>query len=902
MTAPHSGNPSAGRPRRSTQSNSQSNSLLSCSLWTAVAMAACFSAVEARDTFTVSAGYQHSCIVTADASVKCFGYNKNGELGLGDNVNRGDDSGGMGDLLGDVDLGTEAAATAVSAGWTHTCALLEGGSVKCWGRNNWGQLGQGDYVDRGDDPLTMGNNLTAIDLGSAPSGNGTAVATAITTGQQFTCVLVEGGGVKCFGRNDEGQCGRGNLDESVGSNDEDMGDNLPYVDLGEGVEAVSISSGTATTCAALLGGGIKCWGGNSYGGLGVGDTYNVGDEPTDMGDNVKEVDLGTGEVGHAVVLGLRHACAILVGGSVKCWGDNRSGQLGLGHVATMGDDADELGDNLPFVDLGGETATSMSLGESHSCAVLGDGTVRCWGKSFRGQLGRGEYYARGKYPGEMGTGLEAVDLGANVTATSLAAGNDHTCAALDDGSLKCWGMNVLGALGLEDTLDRGDGPDEMGDALPAVSLGTGVTVAPDEGAAVATVAPTAAPTPAATPQPTPQATPQPSAAQADVDAPSPQPSPVPTPEPTAEATEEATEEATPAPTAASRDAEPLESAGTGDDGVFSSDNITVAAYVAAPLLAFSLLACFCARRRRREPDSASAAAVNPWAKGGTSAGVEGSGGYAPRGRSAAVAGGSGGLALDNSSAGSRKILPSSSSFSPVPERNNSRVMEKAPDLEEMNLAGHLVVGGGASAAGGAGAGSSRENGKSGKHRAKKFAQCGSDTAFAMTSSEDVVDDATTAAGVRAGAAGGGAAYGARGGGESDSSGGAGTGRSSSPAGYDEYTAHERSIEDDAAASTFDARSMGRRVEEDELSENGWGPSGSRDNSHARSGGPPSYEETQHREQREREREAELYGGDVVMRSYSNRERNSERTLARAAATARSGRRGGSRRADGSRSS
>lgn len=68
-----------------------------------------------------------------------------------------------------------------------------------------------------------------------------------------------------------------------------MGDNLPYVDLGTGVEAISVSSGTASTCAALLGGGVKCWGGNSYGGLGVGDSYNVGDEEDDMGDNVQEV-------------------------------------------------------------------------------------------------------------------------------------------------------------------------------------------------------------------------------------------------------------------------------------------------------------------------------------------------------------------------------------------------------------------------------------------------------------------------------------------------------------------------------------------------------------------------------------------------------------------------------------
>ncbi|CAM9758764.1 unnamed protein product [Ectocarpus fasciculatus] len=542
-----------------------------------VAMMAALPAAKARDTATMSGGYQHSCVVTADATVKCFGYNKNGELGLGDTESRGDESGEMGDLLPDVDLGTGAVATAVSAGWQHSCALLEGGSVKCWGRNDWGQLGKGDFLDRGDDPSTMGNNLTTVDLGTAPSGNGTAVAVAITTGQQFTCVLVEGGGVKCFGRNDEGQCGRGNLDSNVGSNGlEDMGDNLPYVDLGTGVEAISVSSGTASTCAALLGGGVKCWGGNSYGGLGVGDSYNVGDEADDMGDNVQEVDLGTGEIGYYVAYGLRHVCAILVGGNVKCWGDNRSGQLGLGHVDTIGDDASEMGDDLPYVDLGGNTATSLSLGESHTCAILGDGSTRCWGKGFAGQLGRGEYHCRGKYTGEMGEGLAAVDLGTNATASFLAAGADFTCAVLEDGSAKCWGLNELGALGLGDTDARGDGTGEMGDSLPATDLGTGVTVAADIVVDdPATPAPTLAPTPAATtqaptpqvtPQATPQATPVPSTQQPMVDSSAPvastlepsssgtaepteEPTAEPTEEPTAAAAESTTEEPTPSPTA-----------------------------------------------------------------------------------------------------------------------------------------------------------------------------------------------------------------------------------------------------------------------------------------------------------------------------------------------------------------
>ncbi|CAN0018909.1 unnamed protein product, partial [Laminaria digitata] len=283
---------------------------------------------------------------------------------------------------------------------------------------------------------------------------------------------------QCFGRNDEGQCGRGGLQANIGSGATDMGDSLQLVDLGTGVEAVSISSGTASTCATLISGGIKCWGGNNYGGLGVGDSYNRGDEATDMGDNLPEVDLGTGAVASSVYYGLRHVCAILVGGKVKCWGDNRSGQLGLGHVLTIGDDAGEMGDKLASLDLGtGGAATRLALGESHTCALLsGDGSVRCWGKAFYGQLGDQQWRAKGKYAGEMGDGLSAVSLGTGKSAAAIATGWDHTCAVLNDGGLKCWGLNTVGSLGLGDTRARGDDTGEMGDGLSAVSLGTGITV------------------------------------------------------------------------------------------------------------------------------------------------------------------------------------------------------------------------------------------------------------------------------------------------------------------------------------------------------------------------------------------------------------------------------------------
>ncbi|HMQ27905.1 MAG TPA: carboxypeptidase regulatory-like domain-containing protein, partial [Acidimicrobiales bacterium] len=142
------------------------------------------------------------------------------------------------------------------------------------------------------------------------------------------------------------------------------------------------------------------------------------------------------------------------------------------------------GDPPPAVDPGaGRPATAVSAGLNHTCALLDDATVKCWGNNGAGELGLGNTTLRGDGPNEMGDGLPAVDLGTGRTATAVTAGgrldgngNGSTCALLDDGSLKCWGANNSGQLGLGDTANRGDGPGEMGDALPAVvSTGSGLT-------------------------------------------------------------------------------------------------------------------------------------------------------------------------------------------------------------------------------------------------------------------------------------------------------------------------------------------------------------------------------------------------------------------------------------------
>lgn len=125
----------------------------------------------------------------------------------------------------------------------------------------------------------------------------------------------------------------------------------------------------------------------------------------------------------------------------------------------------------PPVDLGpGVTAIAVSAGSAHTCALTSDGGIKCWGASFRGALGLGDTNYRGDNPNEMGTNLPFVDLGPGVTVTTVRTGASHTCAVLTGGSIKCWGNNFAGQLGLGDIYDRGDEPYEMGDYLPTLDL------------------------------------------------------------------------------------------------------------------------------------------------------------------------------------------------------------------------------------------------------------------------------------------------------------------------------------------------------------------------------------------------------------------------------------------------
>ena len=116
----------------------------------------------------------------------------------------------------------------------------------------------------------------------------------------------------------------------------------------------------------------------------------------------------------------------------------------------------------------------LATGRGHNCAVVDDGKLKCWGENIYGQLGLGDTFARGDSASEMGAGLAYVPLGTGRTVKRLWPARNHTCVTLDDESLKCWGRNANGRLGLGDEEFRGDGPNEMGDNLPRVLLFSGV--------------------------------------------------------------------------------------------------------------------------------------------------------------------------------------------------------------------------------------------------------------------------------------------------------------------------------------------------------------------------------------------------------------------------------------------
>eukprot|EP01083_Nonionella_stella_P310340 1102266_1 len=185
----------------------------------------------------------------------------------------------------------------------HTCAqVLADDELKCFGRNDYGQLGYGDTNNRGDEANQMGDDLLGIDLGS------TFVPSQIAIGGMHSCALSTAHKVKCWGLNDFGSLGYGD-DTNRGDVANEMGDNLPETDLGA-FTPIEIVAGNNHNCALSMADRVKCWGSNGGGALGYGDMNNRGDGANEMGDPMQ------------IVAGYAHTCALSTANKVKCFGRN----------------------------------------------------------------------------------------------------------------------------------------------------------------------------------------------------------------------------------------------------------------------------------------------------------------------------------------------------------------------------------------------------------------------------------------------------------------------------------------------------------------------------------------------------------------------------------------------------
>ncbi len=342
----------------------------------------------------VAAGYHHTCAVTGAGGVKCWGANESGQLGNGTTT--------FTDSAKPVDVaGLTSGVTAIAAGGHHTCAVTGSGGVKCWGRNDGGQLGNGTTTD----------STTPVDVTGLTSG-----VTAVAAGSGWACALTSAGGVKCWGWNSYGQHGTG-----LGGNTSTPVD---VSGLASGVTAISANA--LHVCALTTAGQVKCWG-----------STTPDQAPPKKTDSNVPVDVpGLGSGATAITAGGLHACAITSGGGVECWGSNGEGELGNGS-RTDSDSPVEV----PTLTTG---VTALAIGStddfdpSHTCALTSAGGVKCWGPNGDGQLGNGS-------TNDSSRPVEVRGLTSGITA--IAVGGSHTCAITTAQQLKCWGNNSNGQLG-----------------------------------------------------------------------------------------------------------------------------------------------------------------------------------------------------------------------------------------------------------------------------------------------------------------------------------------------------------------------------------------------------------------------------------------------------------------------
>ncbi|MDG0818060.1 RCC1 domain-containing protein [Bdellovibrio svalbardensis] len=407
----------------------------------------------------IATGSGHTCAILNSGAVKCWGSNSAGQLGYDDTVDRGKTAGDMA-ALANVNLGAGRTAQAIALGGAFTCAILDTGAVKCWGRNWNGQLGYDDFASRGHTAGSMAS-LATVNIGAGRT------AKAISAGNSHVCVILDTNAVKCWGNGGDGQLGNDSADSGIGDGAGEMAA-LGTVNLGAGRTAKMIAAGGISTCAILDNDQVKCWGFNGEGHLGYDHYINRGDTPGQMAA-LGTVNLGAGRTAKAISINETHTCAILDTGAVKCWGASYYGETGYEDYNWRGGASGDMA-ALTTVFLGaGRTAKEIQSGGTHTCAILDNDAVKCWGDNSSGQLGYDDTTERGSSAGTM-TSLTSINLGSGRSAKNISIGYDFSCALLDNNEAKCWGNNSSGQLGYDSTTAKGKFAGDMA-ALNSINVG-----------------------------------------------------------------------------------------------------------------------------------------------------------------------------------------------------------------------------------------------------------------------------------------------------------------------------------------------------------------------------------------------------------------------------------------------
>nr|AIF13439.1 RCC1 domain-containing protein [uncultured marine group II/III euryarchaeote KM3_62_D04] len=311
-------------------------------------------------------------------------------------------------------------ATLGNSGET-TCAILSDDTLRCWGENNRGQIGDGT---RGTQRYTPTN--VSLPAGKIP----VSVSTSGTYGDHI-CAIMDDGSLYCWGYNNYGQLGVGTYCQSgsyINGCNGNTGRSTPsQVQLPTGRTATAVSSGYYHTCAILDDGSVWCWGGNGQGELGVGNSSNSGN----WRYSPNAVMMPSGTTAVALALGDQHSCMVVDDGRAFCWGDGDSGHNGDGSGLDL---------NIPTQVSGTASYVSISSGPQFSCAITNLGTVQCWGLNNQEQLGLG-YDGSHSYSYPQNTALPA-----GIEVSSIALGSEHACAVLETMSVYCWGMDDQGQL------------------------------------------------------------------------------------------------------------------------------------------------------------------------------------------------------------------------------------------------------------------------------------------------------------------------------------------------------------------------------------------------------------------------------------------------------------------------